>query len=107
MRVEGVFDTEESAGQARSRLLDAGIAKEDICSSVPATADPIAAEYPGQSFENQPGQDSNAPSRDEARQNEAVRSGMILLTVEADAPQQVEEIIAIMRRTGARSTMSA
>jgi hypothetical protein len=42
---------------------------------------------------------SSAPSRDEARQNEAVRSGMILLTVEAKAPQHVEEIIAIMQRT--------
>jgi hypothetical protein len=107
MRVEGVFDTEESAGRARLRLLDAGIAEEDISTSVPTTADPIAAEYPGQSYENQPGQDSSTLAREQARQNEAVRSGMILLTVEVNAARRVDEIVALMERAGARRTVRA
>jgi hypothetical protein len=45
-----------------------------------ATEDPIAGEWLGQSYENQPGQGYGEPgeldTNDEAKYNEAVRSGV-------------------------------
>ena len=54
--VVGVFESVAAAEQARGTLLRAGMPESRIALSANFTDDAIAAEVPGQSFENQPGQ---------------------------------------------------
>src|SRR5688500_861716 len=54
--VVGVFDSVSAAEDARATLLEAGVPEKRIALSGGLTDDALAAEAPGQSFENQPGQ---------------------------------------------------
>lgn len=95
--VVGIFGSMESAQRAREALLAHGIDEVSVTLSIDLTADGVAAESPGQSFENQPGQ-SPSDSR-AAASNEAVRSGVCTLTV--DGP--TGEVETLLRAGGARN----
>jgi hypothetical protein len=49
-----VFGSKEEALRAQSMLEQEGFDRDAIVVSIDMTEDPIAAEWPGQSFENQP-----------------------------------------------------
>ena len=74
MVVEALFDSREVAERVYAELVRAGIQDSRIAMSVDPSADPLAGEYPGQSYENQPGQDSSGDARGVARRNDAVRA---------------------------------
>ena len=63
--VVAVFDSRPAAELAKATLLRAGVPENRIAVSAGLTDDGIAAEVPGQAYENQPGQparDGNTPS---------------------------------------------
>jgi len=110
--VVGIFDSEASARQAREELVGAGISESCVAISTNLTHDGIAAEAPGQSYENQPGQSANrdkagrwfgslsgARARQEQREaqyDDAVHSGSCVVSVEAstiDEAQRAQEIM--------------
>ena len=112
--VVGIFDSEASARQARDELVRTGISESCVAISTDLTHDGIAAEAPGQSYENQPGQ---APNRDkpqrwfgsvsggsarrahrEAQYDDAVHSGSCVLSVEAGSAEEVQRAEEIMGR---------
>jgi hypothetical protein len=103
-RLTGIFGTREAAERARDALLGEGIARERIAISVPETGDGIAAEAPGQSYENQPGEGEEAARR--GRFGSAVRSAVCALTVDgASSEAERGRIGAILARSGARDVM--
>jgi hypothetical protein len=91
--VVGVFASAAAAEEARGALLQAGVPQSRIALSAGLTEDPIAAEVPGQSFENQPGQPSE---RETARYGEAVRTGACVVSVftrSEEEKQYVEQLL--------------
>lgn len=107
-RIEGAFDAMDTARRARQLLLDAGVPSGDLSLSAPVTADPIAAEAPGESFENQPGQpDDGGPAEAlehaMSRHDEDVRAAVCVLSVETDASVESGALADVIRRAGARS----
>jgi hypothetical protein len=108
--IAGIFDSVGSAEQARRILLEAGVPGHRIAVSSDLTADGIAAEAPGQSFENQPGQRSGytvvegSRERRAARFGEAVRSGVCVVSVHARSDEEKLMAEALMRRNGAHRT---
>lgn len=80
-RITAIFDTVRAAQDARDALLREGLDEDSIVLSASQTADGVAAEAPGQSFENQPGQTEQ--DSESARFGTAVRSGTCALTLEA------------------------
>jgi hypothetical protein len=106
--ITGVFGSMTAAEQLRRQLIDAGVAPGCITISRPLTEDPIAGEWLGQSYENQPGQGSGAPAErdtnDEAKYNEAVRSGVCVVSVDVEASSDRGSIERAMRDAGARET---
>jgi hypothetical protein len=100
--IQGAFGSVAAAQDARQLLIDAGVPAAAITISIVETADGIAAEAIGQSYENQPGEDDSERARDTARQNEAVRSAVCALSVDADTEQCASLAEAVMRRAGAR-----
>lgn len=108
MRLMAVFDSVEDAERARAQLVAAGFASKDMQISASRMDDGLAAEWSGQSYENQPGQPDDGSlreraSHDEARYNEAVRSGACVLSVDVQDAQGVEAHTAPIARAGARS----
>lgn len=94
-----VFGSVEAAQQARQSLLAAGIADERIALSTDLTADAIAAEYPGQSYCNQPGQ----PEEYEQDHGcDAAHAGACVLRVDVGSTASESAVEQIMRRCGAR-----
>jgi len=92
--VVGIFASAAAAEDARGALLKAGVPENRIALSATLTDDGIAAEYPGQSYENQPGQ----PAADSAmaRYGEAVRSGGCVVSVftrSEEEKQYVEQLL--------------
>ena len=100
--VVGVFGNPAAAEHARSVLLDAGVPESRIALSAMLTEDGIAAEAPGQSYENQPGQPS--PDRDQARYGEAVRTGTCALSVFTRSEEEKQYVEELLRRNGAHYT---
>lgn len=103
--VVAVFDSVGAAESARTRLLQAGVPEKRIAVSADLTRDGIAAEAPGQAYENQPGQ----PSKDTeaARYGEAVRSGTCVVSVLARSDEESHYVEELLRaehpyRTGLR-----
>jgi hypothetical protein len=98
----GIFDGAGAAEQARTRLLEAGVRSDRIVLSVEVSEDDIAAEAPGQSFDNQPGQ----PPEDEVRprHGEAVRGGARVLSVRAETQAETKRFAELLRRMGARNS---
>jgi len=104
MIVEALFDNRETAERVYAALMRAGIQHSRIAMSVDHSADPLAGEYPGQSYENQPGQDSSARARDVARRNEAVRAGAVLVTVETGSEEEARAVESLITGGGGRRT---
>lgn len=99
--IVGIFGSPDAAERARGELLGAGVPEKRIVVSVCLSQDDIAAEAPGQSFENQPGQpESDAAT---ARYGESVRTGACIVSVAAEAAQ-CRDIERLLKRSGARHT---
>ena len=102
--VVAVFDSVSAAEDAKGLLLQAGVPESRIAVSASLTEDGIAAEAPGQSFENQPGQPND---RKTAQYGEAVRSGGCVVSVFARSDEESHYVEQLMRekhayRTGIR-----
>jgi hypothetical protein len=117
--VRVIFRKEEDALRAKEECLNAGIPVERIALSVSETADGIAAEAPGESYENQPGEakadaaeggfirrignwiggEASHDTR-QARYGEAVRAGIRVLTVDVRSEDEKKRIANILTRCG-------
>jgi hypothetical protein len=95
--IAGLFDSLEAAEQAKTALVQAGVAQGRPCVSRSLTEDAVAAEAPGQSYENQTGEDP-----DTAKFGEAVRSAVCVVSVKVDSRHQAALAAALLRRHGAR-----
>ena len=106
--VTGVFGSMEAAEQIRRQLIEAGVSAGRITLSRPVTEDPLAGEWMGQSYENQPGQGRGAPAErdtsDEAKYSEAVRAGVCVVSVDVIGGADATSIEEAMREAGARET---
>jgi hypothetical protein len=98
--VVGIFDSVETAEQAGEALVHGGVPRRRIVISICLTEDGIAAEAPGQSYENQPGEPPEESAG--ARFGEAVRSGTCTLSIEADSNNDRARLTHLLRRSGAR-----
>jgi hypothetical protein len=100
--VVAVFDSRPAAEGAKATLLRAGVPESRIALSAGLTDDGIAAEAPGQAYENQPGQ----PVREAkaARFGEAVRSGACVVSVLARSDEETDYVAALLRRERAYRT---
>jgi hypothetical protein len=100
--VVGIFASAAAAEEARRALLDAGMPENRMALSAGLTDDGIAAEAPGQSFENQPGQPASE-SRS-ARYGEAVRTGACVLSVFTRSAEERQYVEQLLSRNGAHIT---
>lgn len=100
--VVGVFASRAAAEEASSALLLAGVPQARMALSAGLTDDGIAAEVPGQSFENQPGQ----PAADSAiaRYGEAVRAGGCVLSVFTRSEEERQYVEQLLLRNHAQRT---
>jgi hypothetical protein len=92
-----VFGNTAAAEHARDELAQSGILR--VALSRCLTEDGIAAEAPGQGYENQPGERDE--ENDIAPYMDAVLSGAVVLTVEAETAAQTRSAENIARRNGA------
>lgn len=97
----GFFDSLAAAERAREALVSEGIARERITMSATQTSDGIAAEAPGESYENQAGEDRHTVAR--GKFGSAMRSAVCALSVEAG--DEGDRVGAILRSRGAREVM--
>ena len=102
--VVGIFASVSAAEEARTDLIDAGIARHRIVLSVHLTEDGIAAEAPGQFYENQSDRIVGRLDAERARFGDEVASGACVVSV-ASEPRDRERVAAVMKRKGARRTM--
>ena len=100
--VVGIFASAAAAEEARGALLRAGVPENRIALSATLTDDGIAAEAPGQSFENQPGQP--AGDRAMARYGEAVRSGACVVSVFTRSEEEKQYVEQLLLRSRAHIT---
>jgi hypothetical protein len=111
--VLAVFGTDESAREAIDYLVISGIAMSRITLSRSTTEDGIAAENPGQSFENQPGQGRGAAygspladsgpdeaERRSARSNTRMRAKARVVSIEADSEEQRAAVTKVLQAHG-------
>ena len=94
--VMAVFESMPAAEGAKATLMRAGVPEKRIAVSAHLTDDGIAAEVPGQSYENQPGQP--AEEREAARWGEAVRSGACVVSVLARSDEESDYVTQLLRR---------
>ena len=102
--IVGIFGDVGAAERARAELMEAGIARHRIALSANLTDDDLAAEAPGQSYENQSYAMPEDDERDQARFNDEVHSGACVLSVASDARDR-ERIAEVLRSQGARRTL--
>ena len=105
MTLVGVFDSCDAAAVARVALLDQGVPEHRIIMSAPLTEDGIAAEAPGQSYENQ----SYEPDPEDsqlARYTEAVLTGACVLSVATEPGKEGAHIKEVMQQKGARIALA-
>jgi hypothetical protein len=100
--VVAVFDSRPAAEIAKATLLRAGVPESRIAVSAGLTDDGIAAEAPGQGYENQSGQP--AEQAEAARFGEAVRSGACVVSVLARSDEETDYVAALLRRERAYRT---
>jgi len=104
--VTGIFDSSAAPAHAREALLAQGICGERIAVSAMETSDGIAAEAPGESYENQAGEDAESAER--ARFGSAARSALCTVSVEAgDSEPERRRIGELLAASGAREVMQA
>ena len=101
-RIVGVFESSKAAEQARTALVKVGIPGERIAVSRDPTEDAIAAEAPGQTYHNQPGQAANDTAW--ARYGELLRVGNTVISVEVPTRRETMLIEDLLRRNGAVRT---
>jgi len=106
----GTFANPADAAHARKALVDSGIPADRLFLSALLTADGIAAEAPGQSFENQGYRSSDQvevvggwTDQDRARFNEELRAASSVLSVRLDSPVEQQTVTATLRQYGAKS----
>ncbi len=88
------------ARSAVQALVAAGIGEERIVLSIPLTDDAIAAEAPGQSFENQ----SYEASDDvDARFNELMRTAACVVSVKQVPAGESDSLAELLRSRGAHA----
>lgn len=97
----GIFDSSAAAERARARLVENGVAVQAIQMSVPLTSDDVAAEAPGQSYENQ-GIRDDAGEKATAQYGTSVRSGACTLSVAAASRSDFQRAQRLMQSEGAR-----
>ena len=99
--VVGVFASASAAEEARTVLLRSGVPESRIALSAGLTDDGIAAEVPGQSYENQPGQ----PPEDSrvARHGQRVRAGACVVSVFTRSEEEKQYVEQLLLRSSARS----
>ena len=102
-RITAIFDTVRAAQEARDALVREGLDADSIALSVSQTADGVAAEAPGQSFESQPGQSERDSAA--ARYGTAVRSGTCALTLD-DAAGNTARLTRLLTAQGARQVVT-
>jgi len=100
--VAGVFASLGAAEQAKGRLIEAGVAEECIALSADLSADGIAAEYPGQSYANQPGQAFEADAVEPCA--DAGHGGTCVVRVDLGANRDGAPVERILRHCGATQT---
>jgi hypothetical protein len=100
--IVGVFDSLKAAETARSALVKCGIPGERIAVSRDMSEDDIAAEAPGQLYENQPGQSADDSAW--ARYGEFLRVGTTVVSVELPSRRERMYVEDLLRRNGARGT---
>jgi hypothetical protein len=114
--VVGLYDSEGTARASAAALKAQGLAEGRVAVSASLTADPTAAEAPGQSYENQPGERESGPwtrvepelddVTDEegrsARYAEALRGSSATVRVQAASGDEARRLAKLMRGTGAR-----
>jgi hypothetical protein len=112
-RLAATFGDPSDAAVARASLVRAGVPVERVNLSINFTMDDIAAEYPGQSYENQEYRGSDQvkvgggyTDTDRARFNEEVRTAACVLTVQLEA-EKSEAIAGMLREHGAKSVIEA
>ena len=99
--VTGIFDSHAAAARARDALLAEGVARERMTVSESETSDGIAAEAPGETYENQAGEDGESAER--GRFGSAVRAAVCTLSVDAgDSRSERRRIGELLRSSGAR-----
>jgi len=99
--VTGIFDSRAAAAHAREALLAQGIAGDRITMSEMQTSDGIAAEAPGETYQNQVGEDRESAAR--GRFGSAVRSAVCTLSVDTvDSDSERRRIGELLRSSGAR-----
>jgi hypothetical protein len=103
--IVGIFRTQAQAEAAREALLGTGLSAETMALAPVTGRDGVADEFPGQSYENQPGQDERENAA--ARFAESMRSGACTLTVFAGTRGERERIVSLLRERGAMQTVRA
>lgn len=101
--IVGVFRDPGDAQAARAALLQRGLPQEALALTPVTGDDGVADEYPGQSYENQPGQSEHGNAA--ARFGEAVRSGACTLSVEPREGFDAESIAAVLEAHRAMRTL--
>ena len=96
--IAGLYDSLEAAGRAQAALVLAGVADRRICVSRSMTEDGIAAEAPGQSYENQ-NDDENSAS---AKFTDAVLGAVCVVSVKVMSRGEAALAAAVLRNNGAR-----
>ena len=91
------FDRLEDAGRAETALVRAGVPRSRLCLSRSMTEDGVAAEAPGQSYENQTGEDPAV-----AKFAEAVRGAVYVMSVALASRSEAALAAALLRDHGAR-----
>jgi len=107
-QVVGVFDSMARARLAREALIVEGFPEEQVTLSVDMTEDGIAAEAPGESYENQPSDRGGAwdwlgsiwgrgaENRRAALAADAARRGVCVVTAEARTAAEADRAQEIM-----------
>lgn len=99
--VTGTFRSPDEASQARRRLLEAGVPENCIELSTDLTADDVAAEYPGQTYSNQPGQDEPPEGVVIDACSDALQGGSCVVSVDVGGKVDERAVQAILRDCGA------
>jgi hypothetical protein len=95
--IAALFDSLEDAGRAEIALLVSGLPPSRLCLSRSMTEDGLAAEAPGQSYENQTGEDPAV-----AKFAEAVRGAVYVMNVAVRSRDEALAAAALLQANGAR-----
>lgn len=104
--VTGIFRSPGEADLARRRLLDAGVPGDCIELSADLTADGVAAENPGQTYSNQPGQGDAPDGVVIDACSDAFHEGSCVVSVDVGGKVSERSVQDILRDCGAHQRVS-